>query len=51
MSSAGCRVRSTWQYQVVSHLLEQHRGRARRVLEHLEDFERIEEQTAGRCRG
>src|SRR5262249_12576764 len=41
---------STWQYQVVSHLLEQHRGGVRGgFLERPEDFERIAEQTAGRA--
>jgi hypothetical protein len=40
---------STWQYQIVSHLLEQYRGGVRGgFLEHVEDFERIAEQTAGR---
>ena len=41
---------STWQYQVASHLLEQHRGGVRGgFLELASDFERIEEQTAGRA--
>jgi hypothetical protein len=41
---------STWQYQVASHLLEQHRGGVRGgFLEQAGDFERIEEQTAGRA--
>ncbi len=41
---------STWQYQIASHLLEQHRGGVRGgFLEQAGDFERcIEEQTAGR---
>src|SRR5262249_3726065 len=40
---------STWQYQVVSHLLEAHCGGVRGgFLERPEDFERIAEQTAGR---
>jgi hypothetical protein len=41
---------STWQYQIVSHLLEEYRGGVRGgFLERSEDFERIEEQTAGRA--
>jgi hypothetical protein len=40
---------STWQYQVVSHLIEQYRAGLRGgFLESVEDFERIEEQTTGR---
>jgi hypothetical protein len=40
---------STWQYQVVSHLIEQYRAGLRGgFLELVEDFERIEEQTTGR---
>lgn len=40
---------STWQYQIVSHLLEEARGGLRGgFLEQPEDFERIAEQTAGR---
>jgi hypothetical protein len=41
---------STWQYQVVSHLLEEYRGGVRGgFLERPEDFARIAEQTAGRA--
>jgi hypothetical protein len=40
---------STWQYQIVSHLLEESRGGLRGgFLEQPEDFERIAEQTADR---
>jgi Sulfotransferase domain len=40
---------STWQYQIVSHLLEERRGGVRGgFLERADDFARIEEQTAGR---
>jgi hypothetical protein len=41
---------STWQYQIVSHLLEAHRGGVRGgFLERPEDFARMAEQTAGRA--
>jgi hypothetical protein len=41
---------STWQYQIVSHLLEAHRGGVRGgFLERPDDFARIAEQTAGRA--
>jgi hypothetical protein len=41
---------STWQYQVVSHLIEKYRGGVRGgFLERPADFARIAEQTAGRA--